>query len=378
MPVDGLDWAKFPPTYLVGSQPIHASIPTYTAAPFPEGLPPFPILASNFPMATGAMAGGDPNEYTQTSPFRRTRWVEEQTHIGTVSPKELRRNPSPLGHGKAAPPFNHEERRTLGPPASTRCTEDQIGHVRQRKVLPSSPPRLRSATSASMSAAGHLAAHVSASQSRSQSRAAQDLQRKLLPGTLAKSVEPGQCARRSTSVSSSTTSSKSSSDSPKSPSHASDAASNSGESRRRDSASKTAAAKDTDPPSGVRGVRGQKLSAKDEFLVRRKLQGMTYRQIRLEGGFTEAESTLRGRFRTLTKSKEARVRKPAWTENDISLLQKAVQRYSKGKDAVAAKIPWKLVADYIVNHGGSYHFGNATCRKKWDEISFQTVNIENE
>jgi hypothetical protein len=59
-------------------------------------------------------------------------------------------------------------------------------------------------------------------------------------------------------------------------------------------------------------------SARDEFLVRSKLEGMTYRQIRLKGGFTEAESTLRGRFRTLTKSKEARVRKPEWTEADVS------------------------------------------------------------
>lgn len=33
------------------------------------------------------------------------------------------------------------------------------------------------------------------------------------------------------------------------------------------------------------------------------------------------------------------------------------------------KIPWKQVADFIVANGGSYHFGNATCRKKWDEIN---------
>lgn len=59
-------------------------------------------------------------------------------------------------------------------------------------------------------------------------------------------------------------------------------------------------------------------SAKDEFLVRSKLSGMTYREIRRKGNFTEAESTLRGRFRTLTKDKEARKRKPEWQENDVS------------------------------------------------------------
>lgn len=32
------------------------------------------------------------------------------------------------------------------------------------------------------------------------------------------------------------------------------------------------------------------------------------------------------------------------------------------------KVPWRHIADYIANNGGSYHFGNATCRKKWDEL----------
>jgi hypothetical protein len=40
------------------------------------------------------------------------------------------------------------------------------------------------------------------------------------------------------------------------------------------------------------------------------------------------------------------------------------------------KIPWKRVADYIWHHGGSYHFGNATCKKKWWEV--QGVQIEEE
>lgn len=60
--------------------------------------------------------------------------------------------------------------------------------------------------------------------------------------------------------------------------------------------------------------------AKDEFLVESKQKGMTYKQIRLAGGFTEAESTLRGRYRTLTKSREARVRKPEWSTRDVSLV----------------------------------------------------------
>lgn len=58
--------------------------------------------------------------------------------------------------------------------------------------------------------------------------------------------------------------------------------------------------------------------AKDEFLVKSKRAGMTYKEIRRKGGYTEAESTLRGRYRTLTKSPEARVRKPEWSEKDVS------------------------------------------------------------
>jgi hypothetical protein len=60
--------------------------------------------------------------------------------------------------------------------------------------------------------------------------------------------------------------------------------------------------------------------AKDDFLVRSKLAGMSYKEIRRQGKFTEAESTLRGRFRTLTKHKAARVRKPEWDDNDVSYL----------------------------------------------------------
>ncbi|KAI1484081.1 hypothetical protein F4774DRAFT_416105 [Daldinia eschscholtzii] len=117
----------------------------------------------------------------------------------------------------------------------------------------------------------------------------------------------------------------------------------------------------------IRGGGGVR-SAKDEFLVRSKLAGMTYREIRREGNFTEAESTLRGRFRTLTKDKEARVRKPEWQDNDIRLLKKAVRKLAKGNDMMPAKAPWGQVAEYIMDHGGSYQFGGATCHRKWKEL----------
>lgn len=36
--------------------------------------------------------------------------------------------------------------------------------------------------------------------------------------------------------------------------------------------------------------------------------------------------------------------------------------------ALPPKVSWKRVAQYIWSHGGSYHFGNATCKKKWMEV----------
>lgn len=59
--------------------------------------------------------------------------------------------------------------------------------------------------------------------------------------------------------------------------------------------------------------------AQDQYLIKSKLSGMSYKEIKEKGQFKEAESTLRGRFRTLTKSKDQRVRKPQWRERDVSL-----------------------------------------------------------
>ncbi|KAK7701685.1 hypothetical protein SLS64_010133 [Diaporthe eres] len=110
-------------------------------------------------------------------------------------------------------------------------------------------------------------------------------------------------------------------------------------------------------------------SEKDEYLVQSKLAGMTYKEIRKNGGFTEAESTLRGRFRTLTKPKEARVRKPEFQEIDDKLLKRAVIKFTKDVGEITRdNVPWKLVSEYMSDHGGSYHFGYTTVRKRWEYL----------
>ena len=59
-------------------------------------------------------------------------------------------------------------------------------------------------------------------------------------------------------------------------------------------------------------------TTRDKDLLRLRRQGVSYREIKQNHGFTEAESTLRGRYRTLTKSKDKRVRKPIWKDRDVS------------------------------------------------------------
>lgn len=58
-------------------------------------------------------------------------------------------------------------------------------------------------------------------------------------------------------------------------------------------------------------------NARNAFLIECKRRGLSYKDIKRLGGFKEAESTLRGRFRTLTKTKDQRVRKPQWEERDV-------------------------------------------------------------
>ncbi|KAF2276006.1 uncharacterized protein EI97DRAFT_458997 [Westerdykella ornata] len=115
----------------------------------------------------------------------------------------------------------------------------------------------------------------------------------------------------------------------------------------------------------------------DEILLEGKRLGLTYKDIRKRMGTSVAESTLRGRYRSLTKPRKDRVRKPVWTDNDIMLLKEIVameldsvtrDRPSATQEQRFTRISWKRVAEYITENGGSYKFGNSTCKKKWLEL----------
>ncbi|KAL7934971.1 hypothetical protein V8C35DRAFT_279437 [Trichoderma chlorosporum] len=113
---------------------------------------------------------------------------------------------------------------------------------------------------------------------------------------------------------------------------------------------------------------GSERAAKDLFLVQSRHQGLSYKEIKRLGKFTEAESTLRGRYRTLTKDKKDRVRDPKWTEVDIHLLKEAVRVLGHGLHPDRAKLSWMAVSKYISNHGGSYGFGYSTCHRRWTHL----------
>ncbi|RMY77424.1 hypothetical protein D0863_01326 [Hortaea werneckii] len=110
----------------------------------------------------------------------------------------------------------------------------------------------------------------------------------------------------------------------------------------------------------------------DELLFREWKKGTPYRRIKAIGKFKVAESTLRGRIRTMTKDKSERVRRPEWTAEDEVLLRQAVAHYSREipvKARASRKLPWLKIAKWIKGNGGSYQFASAACSKKWDNLN---------
>ncbi|KAH6620385.1 hypothetical protein C7974DRAFT_232457 [Boeremia exigua] len=64
-------------------------------------------------------------------------------------------------------------------------------------------------------------------------------------------------------------------------------------------------------------VEKAKRAKDDETLLQMKQDGYTYKDIRKALGRKVAESTLRGRYRSLTKPRKDRLRAPKWTETDV-------------------------------------------------------------
>jgi hypothetical protein len=46
----------------------------------------------------------------------------------------------------------------------------------------------------------------------------------------------------------------------------------------------------------------------------------------------------------------------------------ASHHHSLSHEQRLAKVQWKKIADSIRANGGSYHFGNSTCKRKWQDL----------
>ncbi|KAG0643008.1 hypothetical protein HOY80DRAFT_1134125 [Tuber brumale] len=103
-------------------------------------------------------------------------------------------------------------------------------------------------------------------------------------------------------------------------------------------------------------------TSQNALLLHWRSQGISYKTIRTRLNLTEAESTLRGRLRTLTKPKCERLRQPQWLPEDVGFLIRAVEgERGCGKGG----IKWKRVSEEIVRLGGRYRFGPSTCKKRY-------------
>ncbi|RAH66224.1 uncharacterized protein BO66DRAFT_186004 [Aspergillus aculeatinus CBS 121060] len=80
--------------------------------------------------------------------------------------------------------------------------------------------------------------------------------------------------------------------------------------------------------------------AKNKLLIKYKQQGFSYKTIKEVCNFAEAESTLRGRYRTLTKPKHSRVRKPQWQDRDVKSIDPNPPPYCWLRDSTVSIIPY--------------------------------------
>ncbi|GAO19695.1 hypothetical protein UVI_02061560 [Ustilaginoidea virens] len=105
----------------------------------------------------------------------------------------------------------------------------------------------------------------------------------------------------------------------------------------------------------------------DRILLEARAQNMTYKEILDKYNFAVTESTLRGRYRAITKDSAERPRSPQWTESDVGLLLQAVPLFRRRSGR--SRVYWKGVSDYISTNGGSRSFGFSTCHRKYLEVT---------
>ncbi|TLS23912.1 hypothetical protein PpBr36_08892 [Pyricularia pennisetigena] len=118
-------------------------------------------------------------------------------------------------------------------------------------------------------------------------------------------------------------------------------------------------------PSG-RLPAGASSAVENLFIHEMREEGLSFREIQAAGPFVQAESTLRGRYRTYVTDKALRPRKAEWTAADDVFLWDAVRHYRRvGRHSRSDQIPWQKVRDYVFEAGGTHKFWSASCHKRW-------------
>lgn len=172
------------------------------------------------------------------------------------------------------------------------------------------------------------------------------------------------------------------------------------ESKRSSSTPAAAGTAQASVQQSLEGVHEGTWSASDKKLVAWRRQGISYKEILELGHFKEKESTLRGRYRTLTRPAADRPRNPQWAKGDVSIsimvdfvhfphrlispspqvqaLLLAVERHldtvrqntkkSRNVGALMHKIPWAKVANDMCELGAQRRFAPKTCHKKWQQV----------
>ncbi|KAK2616472.1 hypothetical protein QQS21_000514 [Conoideocrella luteorostrata] len=105
-------------------------------------------------------------------------------------------------------------------------------------------------------------------------------------------------------------------------------------------------------------------SLENEILRQGRQAGLPYSAVRASYNFSVGESALRGRWRAIRLPPHRRLRSPEWQAVDVQLLWHAIPFYTR----VNGSVSWGGVAEYIFQHGGTYHFGSVDCARKWREI----------
>ncbi|KAL1888599.1 hypothetical protein Sste5346_009468 [Sporothrix stenoceras] len=113
------------------------------------------------------------------------------------------------------------------------------------------------------------------------------------------------------------------------------------------------------------------------FMYLKDEVGLTYKEIKSQHNFTEAESTLRGRHRALTKASDERRRKPKWSDKDITTLRRLVGEKLATQVGAPSfeKISWKGMQEEM-RSAGCYAFGFAALKKKAKELLGSSTDDE--